>query len=169
MSIVVRMITILPHETSWAMRRADEVARLKSRLGDLLIEHVGSTAVPGLAAKPVIDLLVGLDDSSDEERVSRCLKALGYQKGQSQSNEPRTFFFERTDDSAGTFHLHVAPRDSVYWRDMINFRDALRTDEDLAYEYVALKQRLAATFAYDIDAYSAGKSDFVARALRGKK
>lgn len=163
------MITILPHDPSWAKRRADEVARLKSRLGDLLIEHVGSTAVPGLAAKPVIDLLVGLDDASDGERVSGCLKALNYQKGQSQSNEPGTLFFERTDGSGGTFHLHVAPRESVYWRDMLNFRDALRADPDLACEYVALKERLAAAFPHDIDAYSAGKSDFVAAALRGRK
>lgn len=164
---MVRAIRLVPHENCWIERRADEVERLKKGLGNLVIEHVGSTAVPGLAAKPVIDLLIGLDAGSDGERVVAGLGALGYRRGQSLSDEPCTFFFERTDGSeCGTFHLHVAPRRSNYWHDMIKFRDALRADSSLASAYEALKLRLATAHPNDIDAYSAGKSDFVARALR---
>lgn len=166
---MVRTIEIVPHKTTWAERRAEEVKRLRSGLGNLSIEHVGSTAVPGLAAKPVIDLLVGLDAASDGERVAAGLSALGYRQGQSLSDEPGTFFFERTDhDKSGTFHLHVAPLASVYWHDMVSFRDALRVDLRLARDYAVLKQQLAAMHPNDIDAYSAGKSEFVARALRGE-
>jgi GrpB-like predicted nucleotidyltransferase (UPF0157 family) len=165
---VVRTIEIVPHEMSWAARRAEEVERLRSGLGDLVIEHVGSTAVPGLAAKPVIDLLVGLHAPSDAERIVAGLGALGYRQGQSLSHEPGTFFFERAGDGESqVFHLHVAPRTSRYWHDMVSFRDALRRDPRLAHDYAVLKRQLAAIHPSDIDAYSAGKSDFVARALRG--
>lgn len=165
---MVRTIEIVPHETSWADRRAEEVERLRSGLGDLVIEHVGSTAVPGLAAKPVIDLLIGLHAASDAERIVAGFGALGYRQGQSLSHEPGTFFFERTGDGESeAFHLHVAPRTSRYWQDMVSFRDALRRDPRLAHDYAVLKRQLAAIHPSDIDAYSAGKSDFVARALRG--
>lgn len=164
---MVRTIEIVPHDTSWADHRAREINRLKRGLGDLVIEPVGSTAVTGLASKPVIDLLLGLDAASDAQTVLPQLVALGYRQGQSLSDEPGTFFLARADEAnSGTFHLHVAPRGGPYWHDMVRFRDALRQNSVLAAEYEALKRRLAAAHPDDIDEYSAGKTAFVAQVLR---
>jgi GrpB-like predicted nucleotidyltransferase (UPF0157 family) len=163
---VVLTIRIVPHDASWAEQQAREVERLKLGLGGLVIEPVGSTAVPGLAAKPVLDLLVGLDAVADAQSVVSGLVDLGYRQGQSLSGEPGIAFLELADPANGPpFHLHVAPRDSDYWRDMIAFRDALRRDPQLGREYELLKRRLAAEHPTGIDAYSAGKSGFVARVL----
>lgn len=167
---MVHTIRIVPHDAAWAEQRAREVERLKRGLGELVIEPVGSTAVQGLAAKPIIDLLVGIDAAGDAQVVVPQLVALGYRQGHSLSDEPGTFFLERADEAnTGTFHLHLALHAGAYWHDMVRFRDALRNSPELAGEYEALKRQLAAKHPDDIDAYSAGKSDFVARVLGGAR
>ena len=129
------------------------------------IAHIGSTAVPGLGAKPIIDILVGLDTERDLAGAAARLRAEGFLQGSSaEASTPILFLSrgERGDEPAINLHLTVV--DSLPWRNLICFRDKLRKDAALASSYETLKRRLAET-AVDIDAYTAGKGAFVARVL----
>ena len=132
------------------------------------IEHIGSTAVPGLGAKPVIDMLVGAPDlASIEARIPR-LAEHGYRYvPEFERAIPQRRYFTRTDGQPGHFHIHAVVLDSPFWRSHLAFRDALRADADLAARYWKLKQRLAARFPNDRAAYTDGKAEFIREALDG--
>jgi GrpB-like predicted nucleotidyltransferase (UPF0157 family) len=128
---------------------------------------VGSTAVPGLAAKPIIDLLVGV--RSLEEARSRCievLQALGYTyMPEYQSWLPDELFFRKGVPGPWTHHVHVMQPSNPGWERRLLFRNYLRAHPDAADAYMNLKRRLAATFEDDIVAYRNGKDAFVQEAM----
>ena len=164
-------VRVVAHDASWTAICSAEleaissvIARTRTRA---FIDHVGSTAVPRLDGKPVIDLLVTLIDWNDKDAVAAGLEALGYRQEGADDALPRCFFCRQSPGgSIEAVHLHLTPRDSAYGRDMIVFRDSLIGDPEIAQRYVALKRQLAADTANDFDAYTAGKSDFVAFVLR---
>ncbi|MGI5504320.1 GrpB family protein [Lentzea sp. CA-135723] len=164
---------VRPHDPAWAERARAEAAGLTDLLAPWLVdgvEHIGSTAVPGLAAKPIVDLMASVT-SLDTTPVD-LLAAHGWACVPPElDNRPWRRFFVKPDPT-GTrreAHLHVIEAGHHRWTDQLRFRDALRADPDLARQYEDLKRELADSNGHDREAYTAGKADFVARALRGPR
>ncbi len=142
---------------SWsaAIRRA--LAPLRPR-----IEHVGSTAVPGLLAKPVIDLQVSVPDVADEDAYRPGLQSLGLVL---RAREPDHRFFRPPAGKPRVLHVHVCEQGSDWEREHVLFRDQLRARPDLAVAYAQLKQDLARQVGSDRSAYTEGKSGFIRRVI----
>jgi GrpB-like predicted nucleotidyltransferase (UPF0157 family) len=159
---------VRPHDPELAGRAESERARLASLLEPWLVdgvEHVGSTAVPGLAAKPIIDLMVSVGDpEAVVAQAGERLAADGwcYVPPELDQRQWRRFFVK--PDASGqrrVAHLHVIRAGHPRWSEQIAFRDALRQDDQLARRYGDLKQRLAAQHADDREAYGRAKTEFV--------
>lgn len=127
------------------------------------IEHIGSTAVPGLAAKPVVDLVVVVDPAHVQSAVE-CLTAIGYVHRGNLGVAGREAF--GVPEGERRHHLYVSPTDSEELRAQLAFRDRLREDPALAAEYEALKRELAMRFLDDRMGYTDAKTDFVTAASR---
>lgn len=130
------------------------------------VEHIGSTSVPGLAAKPVIDVVLGAGSLIDIESKIEALGEHGYEYVQKYERElPMRRYFVKSSQTALRVHVHGVELESRLWRQHVAFRDALRTDAALRSRYQALKLRLAETFADDKPAYSAAKDPFIQSVL----
>ena len=165
------MIVLEPYDASWPARFDAEAAALRQALGPLAlrVDHVGSTAVPGLAAKPVIDLQVSVRRLAPRDAFDAALARLGYRHVPLGDFDRVYPFFQKPAAWPSTHHVHLCEAGGEQeWRHLA-FRDALRADADLAAAYARLKHRLArehdgATLA-SREAYSLAKSDFVAAVL----
>ena len=157
-------IVVADYDPAWPRMFEEERARLSAALGPqvLTIEHIGSTAVPGLAAKPIIDLLVGVQSLSEvESRSIEPLAAMGYAYlPEYKSWLPDELFFRK--GIPWTHHAHVMEASNPRWERYLLFRDYLRAHSDAARAYATLKRDLAVTFRDDIAAYRTAKNDFVA-------
>jgi len=145
-----------------------EHTALRTALADLEpdIEHVGSTSVPGLAAKPKIDILVGLRTWGDLASAVERLLGVGYEH-EGQIDVPRHLSMKRGRPT--THRVHLVERRGAQWDDVLSFRGALRADPDLRGSYAELKQELALRHRDDHDAYSSGKRPFIEAAIeRGR-
>jgi GrpB-like predicted nucleotidyltransferase (UPF0157 family) len=130
------------------------------------IEHIGSTSVPGLAAKPVIDVLLGASSLSDIESYIEPLGRLGYTYVSEYEQElPMRRFFIKSPTTSLCTHLHAVVLGSRFWKDHLAFRDLLRSDADLRSNYQSLKLKLAHEHSHDRSAYSAAKGPFIQAAL----
>lgn len=165
------MIHIAPYDPAWPERFAKEARRLRQVLGDevLRIDHVGSTSVPGLAAKPVIDIQVSVASLAPRERHRALLAGLGYEHVPLGDFDRVYPFFKWPGGWPGTHHVHLCVAGSAQDLDHLAFRDRLRTDAATAADYAALKRRLAArhdglTLASQ-ERYSLAKTDFVRSVL----
>lgn len=159
-------VELRPHRPEWRRRYEAEVERLRAVAGDRLLdfEHVGSTAVEGLAAKPIIDLLAVVADLDAAADLVPVLEAHGYEYRPNGGVDDRRFFAKgpRTDR---THYLSLCERGSEYYREAVAFRDHLRENPDVAAEYESLKRELAADHADDRAAYTERKGEFVERVL----
>jgi len=157
-------IVIVDYDPRWPAefeRLRDRAAAATGELA-LAIEHVGSTAVPGLAAKPVIDFVVVVAARDVGSAVER-LEALGYTPRGNLGVEGREAF--SVPQGEARHHLYVCPADSEE-RAQLAFRDGLRADPELAADYEAVKRRLAELYRDDRTAYTEAKTEFVRRASR---
>ena len=130
------------------------------------IEHVGSTAIPGLAAKPIIDLQAPVDDLEVAEAVASVLAPHDwhYVPPELDRRDHRRFYVRVADDRR-VAHLHLMTLRSARWHQQIAFRDALREDPELVHAYASLKTQLAHHHRHDREAYSAAKQAFVQQVL----
>jgi GrpB-like predicted nucleotidyltransferase (UPF0157 family) len=160
------VVEVRPHDPAWSALYDAEAARLQRLFAQrglaVRLEHMGSTAVPGLAAKPILDILGGHDDAVPRARIIAALVDAGYTHRGEQGIAGRDFFRLGTPRK---YHLHLTSLNGAFWRDQRAFRDHLRTHDDAAAEYAALKHQLAATFPRDRPAYIDGKTAFVQRIL----
>lgn len=149
----------------WSALFEAERALLEPALGGALLglHHVGSTAVPGLPAKPILDLLAKIESLAGFPPLLVPLAGAGYCFLDYPENRDRRFLRK---GRPRTHHLHVVAAGSQEARDQLDLRDALRADSALRAEYAELKRGLAARHGRARAAYGAGKSDFIARALR---
>jgi GrpB-like predicted nucleotidyltransferase (UPF0157 family) len=166
-------VVLVESDPRWPAMFEEEAARIRAAAGStsLALEHVGSTSVPGLAAKPIIDVLGGVHTLADADALAPRIVAIGYEYVRKYEDElPRRRYFVRRD-AAGvrTHHLHVVEIGSWFWTQHLAFRDHLRRDADAAARYAALKRDLAARFPDDREAYTEGKSDFIASCLPGAR
>jgi GrpB-like predicted nucleotidyltransferase (UPF0157 family) len=159
-------IVVVPYDPSWPTKFESERQILALVLAPWIvgpIEHVGSTSVPGLAAKPVIDIMVAVE-SLDASRpaISGAAQA-GYIYWPYKADVMH--WLCKPSDAHRTHHLHLVPYHSRLWQARLRFRDALRADSQLAEEYAQLKVRLAERHPHDREAYTQSKSGFVQRVL----
>ena len=159
-------IVIVEYDPEWPAEFARLRDRAESAVGELVlsIEHVGSTAVPGLAAKPVIDMVVVIGSDDDLGEAIRRLEAIGYRARGEQGVPGREVFTWPEGDRR--HHLYVSPTSSAELRAQVRFRDRLLADAELAREYEALKRELAATYRDDRPGYTEAKTTFIEAALR---
>ncbi|ESP88179.1 GrpB family protein [Candidatus Halobonum tyrrellensis] len=150
---------------AWREAYEREVDRLRPLVGDAVgcFEHVGSTAVEGLAAKPVVDLLATVPDLDDVGGPVATLEANGYERR--PDDVSGRVFLAKGPPSRRTHYLSLAEPGSGYRREQLAFRDALRRDPRTAAEYERLKRGLAARFPDDRASYTAGKGEFVERVV----
>ncbi len=160
-------VTLVPYDPRWASLFEQAAAEIREAVGDriLSIEHVGSTSVPGLAAKPILDILVGVSDLERARELVPELTSLGYEY-RPDEDIPDRHFFRRRVGGHRTHHLSLAEPTSEHYRKTIAFRDALRVDPALAREYERLKLELARRFPTDRQTYIEGKTEFVLRVLK---
>ena len=166
--MITRRIIVVPYQEDWERNFSAIAAELQDAVGDLTlrIEHVGSTAVPGLSAKPIIDIdLVIPDDSVFETVVSR-LEAIGYRHEGDLGIPGREAFDYSGKEHLQKHHLYVCTEDSAELRRHIAFRDYLRSHPEAAEEYSRIKEEGASLYPQDIDRYIAYKAPFIERFLR---
>ncbi len=165
---MTELVVVVPHDPRWPAAFERERARLEEVFAGTgaVIEHVGSTAVPGLAAKPIIDIMVGLGALAQAEARVDALAGLGYEYVPEYEHEiPERRYFRRPAIRPRTHHLHCVERGSDFWSRHLAFRDRLRRDGRVARAYGELKMRLAEVHRTDAPAYTAAKSPFIEGAL----
>lgn len=155
-------IRLVPYDPAWPDRFAEERDALDDAIGPWAtggIHHVGSTAIPDLDAKPVIDILVGVDSLEASRACFDPLTKLDYLYAPYRTDEMH--WFCKPHPSRRTHHLHLIPTESQRFRDELRFRDLLRSDSGVAAEYNELKRDLAQRFERDREAYTDAKTEFV--------
>jgi len=162
-------IEVVTYDPAWPSRFNDERAVLEELLALWIvadIEHVGSTAVPGLAAKPVIDIMVPVKSLEASRGSIEAASRAGYIYWPYKADAMH--WFCKPSAAHRTHHLHIVPFESPLWFDRLRFRDALRSDSKLAERYAELKLHLAKCYRYDREAYTEAKADFVTDVLAGE-
>lgn len=162
-------VTIVPADPAWTEKFERGAAIIRAALGDLVlgVEHIGSTSVPGLAAKPVVDMLVGLASMEHVLAAAPILEAVGWEFPDSiNASLTDRRFGKLAPGGERTHHVHIVVFEGDEWRRLVAFRNALRASPDLARRYEALKHELAAKYADQREKYTAAKTDFVDGVLR---
>lgn len=159
-------IHIVKWNPEWIELFGSLAAELRGALGDtaIRIDHIGSTAVPGLAAKPIVDIQVSVADLQALRDFAEPLARLGYRFR--EDNPERTKRYFREPPGARRTHVHVRERGSWHEQWALLFRDYMRAHPSEHSAYVALKQRLAAADSADMEAYTAGKADLFWEIIR---
>lgn len=157
-------VEVAPYDPAWAEAFVGERERLVHAVGAYLtgsIEHVGSTSVPGLPAKPIVDIQVGVAGLEEARPAFGALEAVGYRHAPVRPDVMH--FFEKRAPGAQPFNLQLIPYRSDCWNRRIAFRDYLRSHPEAAQEYGTLKRELAQRFHDDLAGYSDGKGSFIRR------
>ncbi len=157
-------VEIVPYDPSWPGLFDEEKRALLETLSAWLagpIEHIGSTAVPGLAAKPMIDIMAGVATLEGSRPALPVLADLGYRYAPYRADSEH--WFCKPSFAFRTHHLHLMPFGGPEWVGTIAFRDYLRAHPSIAAEYGSLKVRLAREFRLDREAYTRAKGPFVTR------
>jgi len=165
---VAEDVRIVPHDSRWAA----QFIRERNRLLDLLpgyfaaIEHIGSTAVPELAAKPIIDILAGVSTISEADALLEPLCAHGYEtSAEFNATLPDRRWLMRHALGRRTHHLHLVAFDGEQWIRRLQFRDLLRADAAVAARYERLKRELAEQYRHDRETYTHAKTAFINEVL----
>jgi GrpB-like predicted nucleotidyltransferase (UPF0157 family) len=161
---VIDIIDIKDYDPEWPNAFELEKSRIMKKLGELVLEiqHIGSTAVPGISAKPIIDILIAVRDMGRAMECAIKLADLGYELIQSEDDVERLFLFR---GMPRTHHIHIVEHGSETHRKHVVFRDYLREHADTRNEYDRLKRALAARYRTDRKSYVDSKTDFVERVV----
>lgn len=163
-------LLLLEYQDTWPAQFQDVAAELLSVFASsgASVEHIGSTAVPGLCAKPVLDVLVGLKSLSEAEDRQCALASMGYScRAEYEAQLPERRYFVRAEAQTLRVHLHCVVHEGRLWQQHITFRNLLRHYPELLSEYAALKRKLALVHAEDKTAYTEAKAPFIRRVMAG--
>ena len=162
-------VRLLPHDEHWHQLFDEEKARLQDVIGEfvLSIEHVGSTSVCGIAAKPILDMAVAIENQGNGEKCVAPLENIGYEY-RGENGIAGRFYFNK-GFPARTHHLHILPADSEDLKNHLAFRDYLLQNPRAAQEYDRLKKDLAEKYPNDREAYLDGKAEFVQKILKAAR
>jgi len=150
------------HHQEWAEEFESEKNFLKNLLGDVIIDiqHIGSTAVPELIAKPIIDMLMAVKSLKDISGFKSLLENTGYQFRENGSNDLKVLFVKGPEERR-THYLHITELGSSVWHDDLAFRDYLRTHPAAVSEYQKIKENLASLYTDRREEYTKGKNEFI--------
>ena len=160
-------VDVVPYALDWVPAFQKEVLLLQKTLGQdaLAIEHIGSTAIPGMPAKPIIDLMVAVADLAKSRQLIPLVEDAGYHY-RPHDCVPDRHFFAKGEDGERTHHLSLAETSSTFWRRQMAFRDYLRADHQAAVQYANLKIDVACKYPNDRNAYIDAKEPFILGILR---
>ena len=158
-------VRLVPHTERWHDLFAEEEERLRVAISEYVIalEHVGSTAICGLSAKPIIDIAVAVREITDAEKCVIPLRHIGYEYRGEQGIPGRHFFGK---GEPRTHHLHMVELSSDFWRSHLLFRDYLLQHRETTEKYERLKKELAEKYRGDREAYTEGKAAFIESVLK---
>jgi GrpB-like predicted nucleotidyltransferase (UPF0157 family) len=156
-----RIVGVVSYNSNWKKMYKEESEKIKNVLSDIIIDihHVGSTAIPGIKAKPVIDILVEVKDIEAVDRYNHKMKDLGYEVMGEYGILKRRFF--RKGGNNRTHHIHIFQAGNEEIERHINFKEYLIAHPDKARVYSKLKEELANKYTYDVENYTNSKSDFI--------
>jgi len=161
-------VIIVPYNPRWVTMYEEEKLQIQTAMGTYLkgIEHIGSTAIPGLPAKPIIDILGGITGLPDAPSFIPHLEKIGYSYiREYESQLPQRRYLTRSDAGHVVIHLHIVEITSKFWQDHLAFRDRLLSDNNLRDAYGRLKIDLAAKFGNDRVGYTNAKAEFIHQVL----
>ncbi len=164
MSATEEPVHLIPYDPTWPRRFEQEREQAAHALAPWIawtIEHIGSTAVPGLLAKPVIDIMAGVRDLPSSLDARAALAPLDYVYFPYRADVMH--WFCKPSPAGRTHHLHLVPPQSPLWAECVAFRDYLRRSADTCAEYAALKTSLAERYRFDREAYTEAKGPFLRR------
>ncbi|AJQ60822.1 GrpB family protein [Bacillus thuringiensis] len=157
----MRKIVVVPHENHWSEKFQMEADRLKTAMPETVkIHHIGSTSVPGLAAKPIIDMIMEVESIERVDRWNERFIELGYIVKGENGISGRRFFIHGTEEKR-LYHLHVFEKGNPEIVRHLAFRDYMMAHCEEAEAYATLKKELAEKYTYDGTLYTEGKNEFV--------
>lgn len=157
-------VSIVEYRPQWRKMFEEERQLLQAVLGEVpaKVEHIGSTSIEGLAAKPIIDIMIGLPDFSVVERLVPRMETLGYEYIQKYEDEmPFRRYFVKNLNWIRTHQIHMVEINSEFWERHLLFRDYLRHNPEIASKYAVLKKQLAEREWGDVNEYADAKSAFI--------
>ena len=163
-------VSIVEYRPQWREMFKEEKQLLQAILGEVSakIEHIGSTAVNGLAAKPIIDIMIGLPDFSVADKLVPVIETLGYEYIKKYEDEmPFRRYFAKNLNGIRTHQIHMVEIGSEFWERHLLFRDYLRQNPEMVNKYAALKKQLAEREWEDVNEYADAKSEFI-RSIENK-
>lgn len=164
MTVGLKRGTVLlkPYNKAWNKSFTSEKKNLQKILGNFVtdIQHIGSTSIIGMKAKPIIDIAVGVKSMKQKTKYIRLLTKAGY-IFRPFGNTNTHLLFVKGKESSRTHHIHLMKYDGVIWKHDLFFRDYLSTHKSVANRYMKLKEKLANQFANNRRSYTDSKSDFI--------
>ena len=163
-------VAIIPHQAEWEFIAQETIVQLKTLFGPAAvdIQHIGSTAIRSIQAKPIIDIAVGVRSFDDLTNVLPALEAAGYMQQHNRFSSDLLYVLQ-TPNNVRTHQVHILLHDSEQWHNYVDFRDFMNAHPDSAREYEALKQRLVIECRNVQTAYTDGKREFMQAALAEAK
>ncbi|QSH40694.1 GrpB family protein [Lentisphaerota bacterium ZTH] len=162
-------VILSTYDNDWPKIFDKEKAKILYVIGgkNVVVEHIGSTAVPKISAKPIVDIMVGTKDILTSNNCIKPLESIGYEYvPKLEKSFPKRRFLHKGPNSPNRhFHLHMVKIDSFFWQRQLFFRDYLRKNKDSAIAYQSLKEKLAKVFVNDVFSYTEAKSDFIQEIL----
>ena len=158
-----RPVIIAEYDHQWPILYAEEERLILGVVGHrvLVVEHIGSTAVPGLGAKPIIDMMAGVHRPSDADDCVPLLREIGYTDVTPEPEDPDGYYCLGKGPHRVGYHLHLARFMSDHWEKHLLFRDYLRAHPEVAQQYYEVKKKLATTYRSDRETYTEAKTSFI--------
>lgn len=155
-------VILKKYHEKWARAFEEEKTNLKKLFDDAVIDvqHIGSTAIPNISAKPIVDMLMAVRSLSEVPKMRSALEDAGYTFRENGSDDIQILFVKGPGERR-THHLHITELGSPEWRNSIAFRDYLRAHPDEAARYEELKKELAARYANEREMYTAVKQEYI--------
>lgn len=161
-------VKLVPYEPIWTQEFKEEKKRLTTILGDLVvdIQHIGSTSIPGISAKPIIDIDVGVKSSGDFPKCMEILERNGYEFRKNGSRVNSYMLFAKGPQNNRTHYIHVVKFNGEMWKHDLLFRDFLSKHRKEAMQYEDLKNDLEKRFADDRGSYTKNKKEFIRKIIQ---
>ena len=162
------VVKLLPHQTEWETNAEETITLMKTILGDTCIDiqHVGSTSIKHICAKPIIDIAVAVNELADILPYNDVLSKNGIFYRKEETTGQLLYLMGDLENEIKTHHIHVVKYNSVNWQNYLNFRDFLNAFPEKARLYNELKQELAKKYASERKLYTDGKSELIKALLK---
>lgn len=161
------IVQLEPHDKQWDETAIQTIEKLKSVLGKdaIDIQHIGSTAIPAIKAKPIIDIVVGVTDFDKVMLHNEQLRQVGIFYRGSDVERQLLYVMGDMENDTRTHHIHIVKWNETEWKNYIHFRDYLKANENMALQYENLKEEMERKYAYDRVAYTNGKQNMINKIL----